>query len=551
MAILPFSAQRIEQQINGIEAQTVKFEQEISAHCNATTLVTTVPQAEALHRNVTDAFNRVKRQIETVRERTGAELHAKKQQDEQDAARGIPTRPEVRQEYDIALLLFTNISDLVERTDRSFKRFTDSLLTRCPTAKIEYGRPLVETKEPSNIDTNNPRIQAVLNNYATMRKVRGDGNCFVSGFCTLLLETLIKEGRFHAFFEDIFNCRTGDRVPELREAVMNILLNIQEYPSQLENVLKDNQKMLSLVAFFRHLAADEMKSHKNDYEAFYRGVLEHEFNVKNVEKRSFESLVDEYTIGMGHDFCHPSIQALCRRLNFNVFVVDVRSANPVINILEKGEPKGVLCRNGAHYFVLYPAERAAPAAPAIQPPKLAPQPVRGPLDISTTCKVPFGHTLFVRGEIHPEMSWEKGIPLVNVHGDVWQLFSDRPLRDGAYKFLIDNEHWEKGPDRQIAQGRLEGVNPQFDLPSDFYATRITIKSNVNGNKLFIRGNGAGLSWDKGVELRRVNDDTWVWDTGELFENVEFKILLDDARWETIDQNRQIEWGQKQDFTPKF
>ena len=286
MAILAFSAQRIQGQIRQIEEQTLRFEKDIDAHCSATTVVTNIPQAEALHRSVTDAFNRVKMRVETVRAQAGAELQAKKEQDERDAARGIPTRPEVRREYDEALIPFTSISDLILRTERAFTRFTDSLLTRYPTAKIEYGRPLIEAKERSNIDTNNQRIQSLLNDYGIMRKVRGDGNCFVSGFCTLLLETLIKEGRFHAFFEDIYNCRTGDKVPELRETVMNILLNIQEYPGQLENVLKDNQKMLSLVAFFRHLAADEMKSHKNDFEAFYGAVLEHEFRV-NVAGRSF------------------------------------------------------------------------------------------------------------------------------------------------------------------------------------------------------------------------------------------------------------------------
>ena len=258
---------------------------------------------------------------------------------------------------------------------------------------------------------------------------------------------------------------------------------------------------------------------------------------------------------MGQDFSHPSIQALCRRLNFNVFILNVHSADPLLKILDNGEPKGLLCRNGAHYFVLYPTERAVPAAAAPQPARVtpvapAPQPVRGPTDIAITCKVPFGHALYVRGNIHPGMSWEKGIPLINVHGDEWHIHFDRPLRDGEYKFLIDDEHWAKGANHQIAQGKLNGVSPQFDLPSDFYATRLTIKCKAEGNQLFIRGNGGGLSWDKGVELRRVNDDTWVWETGELFEDVEFKILLGD-RWEIIDQNHQVEWGQKQEFTPKF
>lgn len=44
-------------------------------------------------------------------------------------------------------------------------------------------------------------------------------------------------------------------------------------------------------------------------------------------------------------------------------------------------------------------------------------------------------------------------------------------------------------------------------------TRVVIHCDVGfNNNIFIRGNGANLSWDKGIMLLNTRPDEWVWGT---------------------------------------
>jgi hypothetical protein len=51
-----------------------------------------------------------------------------------------------------------------------------------------------------------------------------------------------------------------------------------------------------------------------------------------------------------------------------------------------------------------------------------------------------------------------------------------------------------------------------------------------GNTLFIRGQGDGLSWLKGVPLNCVDANTWVWSNTQATDKVVFKLLLNDEVW---------------------
>lgn len=62
------------------------------------------------------------------------------------------------------------------------------------------------------------------------------------------------------------------------------------------------------------------------------------------------------------------------------------------------------------------------------------------------------------------------------------------------------------------------------------ATTIEAKIDVGfGNKLFVRGQGGGLSWDHGTPLKCVDPQTWQW-SGEVNDAVKFKLLLNDTVW---------------------
>lgn len=82
-------------------------------------------------------------------------------------------------------------------------------------------------------------------------------------------------------------------------------------------------------------------------------------------------------------------------------------------------------------------------------------------------------------------------------------------------------------------------------------TQVTVHYNTGfNNSLFIRGSGADLNWDKGVQLKNVNADTWVWETSAKFVKCEFKVLLNDSVYEN-GPNQQLIVGTQLEYTPSF
>ena len=60
---------------------------------------------------------------------------------------------------------------------------------------------------------------------------------------------------------------------------------------------------------------------------------------------------------------------------------------------------------------------------------------------------------------------------------------------------------------------------------------ITAKIDIGfGNALYLRGEGAGLSWDRGTKMNCVNDDTWMLELGESVRPVIYKFLVNDLTW---------------------
>lgn len=68
-------------------------------------------------------------------------------------------------------------------------------------------------------------------------------------------------------------------------------------------------------------------------------------------------------------------------------------------------------------------------------------------------------------------------------------------------------------------------------------SRVVINCNVGfNNSIFIRGNGANLSWDKGIMLQNTRPDEWVWETDQSFNSCEFKVLINDTQYEQGDNH---------------
>jgi hypothetical protein len=81
-------------------------------------------------------------------------------------------------------------------------------------------------------------------------------------------------------------------------------------------------------------------------------------------------------------------------------------------------------------------------------------------------------------------------------------------------------------------------------------TTIDVKLDVGfGNAVFLRGQGAGLTWEQGQPLICVDAQTWRW-TGEAKEPITFKPLINDKIWSAGDDLR-IAPGQKIEIAPEF
>jgi len=82
-------------------------------------------------------------------------------------------------------------------------------------------------------------------------------------------------------------------------------------------------------------------------------------------------------------------------------------------------------------------------------------------------------------------------------------------------------------------------------------TTVTARLDVGfGNSLFIRGEGEGLSWDKGRLLVCIEGATWVWSSQRAKDHVRFKLLINDQLW-CRGENMEIAPGGSVEVVPTF
>jgi hypothetical protein len=83
--------------------------------------------------------------------------------------------------------------------------------------------------------------------------------------------------------------------------------------------------------------------------------------------------------------------------------------------------------------------------------------------------------------------------------------------------------------------------------------KVTITAKIDigfGNVLYIRGDGAGLSWEKGKPLGSTAGDTWTIVLPWVEKSFEFKLLINDLTW-SADPNFEAGPGDTVTVTPVF
>ena len=84
------------------------------------------------------------------------------------------------------------------------------------------------------------------------------------------------------------------------------------------------------------------------------------------------------------------------------------------------------------------------------------------------------------------------------------------------------------------------------------ATRLIATAYIGiGNRLFIRGEGPGLSWEKGVPLQFVSIGKWRWESNDLTTPVPFKLYKNDDLECTAVGTQILEPGHQHELTAAF
>jgi len=84
-------------------------------------------------------------------------------------------------------------------------------------------------------------------------------------------------------------------------------------------------------------------------------------------------------------------------------------------------------------------------------------------------------------------------------------------------------------------------------------SKTTIVANVDvgfGNTLYIRGDGPGLSWSKGVPMDCVGDTGWTLSMSGVSSAFEYKVLINDQYW-SAGENGAVKPGKTATTVPLF
>ena len=97
------------------------------------------------------------------------------------------------------------------------------------------------------------------------------------------------------------------------------------------------------------------------------------------------------------------------------------------------------------------------------------------------------------------------------------------------------------------------VAPPVTKPAAPTPVETTIAARIDigfGNALFLRGEGTGLSWDRGVAMECVADDLWRITLAGPARAYSFKFLVNDLSW-SVGPDFTVASGANVTLTPEF
>jgi len=95
---------------------------------------------------------------------------------------------------------------------------------------------------------------------------------------------------------------------------------------------------------------------------------------------------------------------------------------------------------------------------------------------------------------------------------------------------------------------LPAVKPVASTP---VVTTISARIDIGfGNTLYLRGEGPGLSWDRGIAMECLADDVWRITLAESARAYTFKFLVNDLSW-SVGPDYSVACGSSVMLTPEF
>ena len=111
--------------------------------------------------------------------------------------------------------------------------------------------------------------------------------------------------------------------------------------------------------------------------------------------------------------------------------------------------------------------------------------------------------------------------------------------------VVADESTQAAPDETAAPSSEAAISSDG-------ATRLLVTAYIGiGNRLFIRGDGPGLTWDKGVPLQFVSIGKWRWESSEATAPVKFKLYKNDETESAALGTQTLDSGRQQEVTATF
>ncbi|MBY0529984.1 MAG: hypothetical protein K2P51_07310 [Rhabdochlamydiaceae bacterium] len=220
---------------------------------------------------------------------------------------------------------------------------TNEFITLLPQAgfleeglSIDYGSAMVSEKQR----TRNSDITALpphAREYPRYRKIKGDGNCFYTAFILCLLQSEEGKGAFAA------KLLSEELNPSSKEASQTILDKITSDTQYAKTFWEDNDTMLCLCHYLRHVAADWMSKNPDHIQLH---ALAEEVGL------TIDEYLETYVQTMGVEAEEPIKIALSYAFNFPTLTLDLSNGKQFPSH-EDQLSLMTLARDGEHYFALF------------------------------------------------------------------------------------------------------------------------------------------------------------------------------------------------------